>query len=1509
MNSCKEKSIFSESACTMTMTMTYREIVEAVVQIDRLYHSSQKVIPPHLEKAAKENQIAQLKQLRQQADNLTKELLENTKEQPEIKPLLDQILNDILVRCEIVNREYKEVPPHPDAAKYGKYYSQQRYEALLPFCQLAYISEKNGSPEEHALKLSLCFDDPFAALKMINIQSKKNKFPVHDACLFQLPDVNQCNFEMWKKKIMTNMDDPSIFRILPKATEIETLFNQNIKKAHRIDRNEIIKDKKNLAQAISRFKDLRSKRIKARNMLNAKDEAEYQALQNRIIPELNIKLYEISAGISLKEADLVTLGAYDEYYRQQTSGAYRYMLDHGLTKNDYIKFCNLTRVNDDIKIPNIKLDGKDLGCPGTYLMKVDVEDEMQAARAACFGKLTSCCQSLSGEAGEPCVFHGLTSPYGGFYVLCQGDINNPKIEDPVLGQCWAWRSTSNAIVFDSIEVSAFVPNSVPKRMFESLANKLCDENFTNKVACGASSGISSLVGVAVPNAKLELKVDYHLYSDSSTQRIIVDKEHPYYFLGASAQMDQTIADKLNVEIAIPGKVNQNEYICKALEYAIVSKNIALQNLIIKIASQHGKADDIQRLTANLKSYIDGNVTIDQLGAVIEDEYFYINVKNRNGDSPLKLAVINGQLDLVKRIIALNPDLDDVDNDVQTVLMHAAQAEQEEILNFLLESGADIHKRNRFGYTPLLVAIVNSKNNTAKILIEKESREHIDDKDAAGYSALIHATSRGLTELTQLLAAKGADVNLQGPGGNTPLLSAVQYSTEEKVMLLIKELPQLDLTIKNYTGISPLMMAAQKGHSQVAQLLYDKGAKIEEKDSVGCSALIYAVKGNHPALISWLVKSGADINEQNSNQETPLMYAIVNGHEDLALSLIEQGAKVDLINKNGKTVLMLACAKGQTKVVQKLLDLKVDINIEDHAKETALAQAIRNGHEELAGLLVKNGAQISTITESGETLLMLACGKGLEKVALSLIEQGANLEAVDKNNETALMYAVKNKHIALARVLIEKGALADIVDAQGVPLLRHAIKQGNVDLIKAILQNAPKASLRVESSDLSMRNGLTLLMTEVLDDNQDIVKYILELAPGCALVRLESGDYVGHHPLSLAVDCNKPAMAKLITELVPSAASLPIETRYEKGLTPLFVAIGKNNVEMLTAILEGAPEAANFIITEGADYNIGHNALTYAIDHRKVEVAKLLIDKIPKLAFQIKAAGSSHTIGLNALYLAIKEPKIIEYILEKIPELAFETVGEGYCKGLNILNYAITNNSKSEIPLLIIDRVPMLASELISEGANKGLNAVHFAILERKYDIALQILAKQPDLRNVPVGKDHNWSGMTPLLIAIGNGNLELVKKLIELGADLETKDDSEYTPLLLAVSLERINLDIVKALLEAGADLEAKEYRGETPLMKMVKGGDLNLMLMLVEQGADIHVTNKEGLSAVDLANKTNSEFGVAMTEKARQMQANEKASRPKALSFINRNKSADASKPDDLATQQNLNELNIKPK
>ena len=94
-------------------------------------------------------------------------------------------------------------------------------------------------------------------------------------------------------------------------------------------------------------------------------------------------------------------------------------------------------------------------------------------------------------------------------------------------------------------------------------------------------------------------------------------------------------------------------------------------------------------------------------------------------------------------------------------------------------------------------------------------------------------------------------------------------------------------------------------------------------------------------------------------------------------------------------------------------------------------------------------------------------------------------------------------------------------------------------------------------------------------------------------------------------------------------------------------------------------------------------------------------------------------------------------------------------------------------------------------------------------------------------------GLSYLLIdTCKTGNIDLVKKLLSHGADVNTKDDGN-TPLYYAS--RKGHTKIVKLLLEHGADVNAKNNYGETSLYWASRIGHTEIVKLLLEYGADVN--------------------------------------------------------------------------
>ena len=104
----------------------------------------------------------------------------------------------------------------------------------------------------------------------------------------------------------------------------------------------------------------------------------------------------------------------------------------------------------------------------------------------------------------------------------------------------------------------------------------------------------------------------------------------------------------------------------------------------------------------------------------------------------------------------------------------------------------------------------------------------------------------------------------------------------------------------------------------------------------------------------------------------------------------------------------------------------------------------------------------------------------------------------------------------------------------------------------------------------------------------------------------------------------------------------------------------------------------------------------------------------------------------------------------------------------------------------------------------------------------------------------NKDGETALMLASSEGHLEMVKLLVENGAD--------YTNALRLASREG-HLEIVKLLIENGANINAKDNDGETALMRASYNGHLEVVKYLIENGADVNIKdNYYGITALDFA-------------------------------------------------------------
>ncbi len=548
------------------------------------------------------------------------------------------------------------------------------YRAIAPFAELMYALEQNGSAIEHAFKLAMLFDDEKKALAYLSGFIKANPKapqPLHDACLFALPTGNY-DVKTWRKLCEKHMKEAPFRKlILPNASALESYIRQKSKKQPK-EKGKLIKE---LAAKTKALNDLNVEFKKLKRKRAHLSELEKQRYDQLVIDlsDARKQLTEIGTPFN-EQLTLTALIAYKKTRDKELSKELQYFQENGLTDNDFAKFLALLpkRQDDERLIPDITIDGERLGYPGVYLKKLDVMDDKQAARAACLGKQSKCCQSLSSEAGESCVVHGLTSPYGGFYIVCKGDVNNPQVSDPLLGQCWAWRSESGAIVFDSIEAPGIVKTDDELKkcvvtLYKTLALKLVEDEHTHKVSCGEKSGISSEVGIkSIFNAK-EHFVEYQGYCDSTTQRAIADIDRPYYHYGVDPESTRRTDELINSFVQ-SNTINRQYF--EMLRWAVEYQNTTM---IDKVKNQLTQVEQYDKLNLlkKMESYLSQQWSEKRISALLQDSQhkaLLLSCRDAKSQTPLEYAVKNNLVAQVSALTEAGADVNVYDSSSMTPLL-------------------------------------------------------------------------------------------------------------------------------------------------------------------------------------------------------------------------------------------------------------------------------------------------------------------------------------------------------------------------------------------------------------------------------------------------------------------------------------------------------------------------------------------------------------------------------------------------------------------------------------------------------------------------------------------------------------------------------------------------------------------------------------------------------------------------------------------------------------------------
>ncbi len=188
----------------------------------------------------------------------------------------------------------------------------------------------------------------------------------------------------------------------------------------------------------------------------------------------------------------------------------------------------------------------------------------------------------------------------------------------------------------------------------------------------------------------------------------------------------------------------------------------------------------------------------------------VNARNKDGETPLAVAVQYGNAEAVKILLAAGADPNIPDKNGQLPLDAAACLASPAPLKALLDAGARIDTQNK----PLVGATEYNRPENALALLEKGAKP---DQHRGNYRQPVHyAAQQGQIDVLKALLDKGADINARDCYGNAPLHWAVDNSNIVSIEFLLSR--SASTTIENSSGSTPLGRARERNCEQAIRLL-------------------------------------------------------------------------------------------------------------------------------------------------------------------------------------------------------------------------------------------------------------------------------------------------------------------------------------------------------------------------------------------------------------------------------------------------------------------------------------------------------------------------------------------------------------------------------------------------------------------------------------------------------------------------------------------------------------------
>ena len=414
---------------------------------------------------------------------------------------------------------------------------------------------------------------------------------------------------------------------------------------------------------------------------------------------------------------------------------------------------------------------------------------------------------------------------------------------------------------------------------------------------------------------------------------------------------------------------------------------------------------------------------------------------------------------------------------------------------------EVNQRQKLGdfeYTFLHFAVGRREHQIVQLLLDQGA--DINAQSGRYDNALSMAIHNGDDRMVQILFDRGADIKTKS-NYSSAVWAASLKNNDKVVQILLNE--EVDINVRSENYGTALKAASLKGHEKLVQMLFDQGVDINAQNYG--NALQEASFHGHDNVVQMLLDKGADVNAQGGDYGSALQAASCGGQSKVAQILLDKGADINAPGGDFGNALHAASSEGHDEVARLLLNHNAVINKKDIQGRTAFHLASAGEQMEIVKTLLSFGSDRITIDTQGRNALHHAAAKGSIEMVNWLLKKGFDPNYTDRDGWSSLHWAARNESdpVDIMKILKTAGARSTV----------EVIKGWTPDSVAIFHHNDPLSRSRENAeSELAANRSISssIVAVESVDDEHKVspgIRHKRVTCDGCQLVSSDLNKHV------------------------------------------------------------------------------------------------------------------------------------------------------------------------------------------------------------------------------------------------------------------------------------------------------------------------------------------------------------------------------------------------------------------